>query len=329
LGCDVLVATPGRLIDMLKKDLISLEDIKFLCIDEADKMLDMGFEDQMREIIYDYRMPSVDCRQTLMFSATFPIPIQKLAEEFLSGYAFVQVGELGVSTPLVTQRILFVEERDKYEKLKEILEEVQGRTLIFTARKAGAEDLDEFLYRDGYQCASIHGDRSQSERIDSLEKFKSGRCRVLVATDVASRGIHVENITHVINFDMPSNVQDYVHRIGRTGRCGQEGYATAFFNYENLNVVHDLITALRDAGQDTPDWLLKASRESRGRGKGKGPNPRYKKGGGYSNGFSSSEGKSNSYGNKSKGGNSYSNKSGPSTYNKNSYSNWESREYEY
>jgi len=262
-GCNILIATPGRLIDMVERGKLSLELVKYLCVDEADRMLDMGFEDQIRKIVFEFDMPDKESRQTLMFSATFPRPIQDLARDFLNDYIFISIGRVGSTTELVTQRLITVEEDDKRDELIKQLNDVEGRTLIFVATRKSADTLDDFLYKNKYNAASIHGERTQYERERALDAFKTGKIRILVATDVAARGLHIDDVAHVINYDLPSNIDDYVHRIGRTGRCGKEGLATGFFNSINMNIVKDLVKILREANQDMPSWLLELNREKK------------------------------------------------------------------
>jgi ATP-dependent RNA helicase DDX3X len=276
-GCHILVATPGRLIDMIERKKISLQFIKYLCFDEADRMLDMGFEDQMRKIVFNLGMPDKYHRQTSMFSATFPDSIRQMAKDFLNTYAFIAIGRIGSTTELVTQYIKFVEDGDKKQELVKLIKNMDGRTLIFAATKKTTDHLGYYLCQMGFSATSIHGDRSQTDRENALRDFKSDRVRVLVATDVAARGLHIENVVHVINFDLPSNVEDYVHRIGRTGRCGKLGTATSFFNSSNLNIVKDLIHLLKDNKQNCPDWLLDFGREAYSNKRGKNNNNRMKK----------------------------------------------------
>lgn len=287
-GCDILVATPGRLTDMIERGYISLEDIRYLCLDEADRMLDMGFEKQIRFIVTESNMPDIDKRQTLMFSATFPKPIQRLAAEFLKDYVFLKVGKLGSTTDFITQQIKFVEDENKKEELLYTIDSVEGLTLVFVETKKSADYLEEFLARKGYPSSSIHGDKSQSEREAALESFKSGYTPILVATDVAARGLDISNVAHVINFDMPDDISNYVHRIGRTGRAGNTGIATAFFNENNRNVVKSLIEILEQAAQEVPSFLIKLNSEyssNRG-GRNNKSNYRGRGRGGYSNGYS-------------------------------------------
>lgn len=273
MGCNLLVATPGRLKDLLERGRVSLANVKYLVLDEADRMLDMGFEPQIRHIVQYCDMPSVESRHTLMFSATFPRDIQVLARDFLKDYIFLSVGRVGSTSENITQKILYVENEEKKSVLLDLLSANQtGLTIIFTETKKMADGLASFLYDQGFTAAAIHGDRSQTERENAIKAFKNGHASLLVATAVAARGLDIPNVSHVVNFDLPGDIDDYVHRIGRTGRAGNVGIATAFFNRSNLNVVKGLIELLNEANQEIPDFLSKIAREhtfeknSRGKG---------------------------------------------------------------
>ncbi|XP_062982604.1 ATP-dependent RNA helicase DDX3X isoform X1 [Elgaria multicarinata webbii] len=292
-GCHLLVATPGRLVDMMERGKIGLDFCKYLVLDEADRMLDMGFEPQIRRIVEQDTMPPKGVRQTMMFSATFPKEIQMLARDFLEEYIFLAVGRVGSTSENITQKVVWVEELDKRSFLldllnatgKDCLGEFQHNsngsgkdslTLVFVETKKGADSLEDFLYHEGYACTSIHGDRSQRDREEALHQFRSGRSPILVATAVAARGLDISNVKHVINFDLPSDIEEYVHRIGRTGRVGNLGLATSFFNERNINITKDLLDLLVEAKQEVPSWLENLAYEqhhkggsSRGRSKGR------------------------------------------------------------
>ena len=268
-GCDLLVATPGRLVDLIERGRISLANIKYLVLDEADRMLDMGFEPQIRRIVEGEDMPNVQGRQTLMFSATFPRDIQMLARDFLKDYVFLSVGRVGSTSENITQKVEYVEDADKRSVLLDILHtHGAGLTLIFVETKRMADALSDFLINQSFPATSIHGDRTQRERERALEMFRNGRCPILVATAVAARGLDIPNVTHVVNYDLPTDIDDYVHRIGRTGRAGNTGLSTAFFNRGNRGVVRDLIDLLKEAHQEVPAFLENVAREGAGFGGG-------------------------------------------------------------
>ena len=236
----------------------------------------MGFEPQIRRIVQESGM-STD-RQTFMFSATFPHEIQKLAGDFMRNYIFVAVGRVGAANKDVTQRVEWVEQNEKIDFTVDFLTRVpEGLVLIFVETKRGADYLEDILTRNNFPASSIHGDKSQKEREDALRMFKTGRTPILVATDVAARGLDIPNVTQVINFDLPSNIDDYVHRIGRTGRVGNTGNALSLINDKNRNIVKDLIELLHENDQELPTWLERIAgsvnfnfRGGRGGGRGGG-----------------------------------------------------------
>uniref|UniRef100_A0A4X2LU89 RNA helicase n=1 Tax=Vombatus ursinus TaxID=29139 RepID=A0A4X2LU89_VOMUR len=257
-GCNILCATPGRLMDIIGKEKIGLRQVRYLVLDEADRMLDMGFGPEMKKLISFPAMPSKEQRQTLMFSATFPEEIQRLAGEFLkTDYLFVAVGQVGGACSDVQQTVLQVGQYSKREKLVEMLRNIgEERTMVFVETKKKADFIATFLCQEKISTTSIHGDREQREREQALGDFRCGKCPVLVATSVAARGLDIENVQHVINFDLPSTIDEYVHRIGRTGRCGNIGKAISFFDPEpDSHLAQPLVKVLSDAQQDVPAWL--------------------------------------------------------------------------
>jgi ATP-dependent RNA helicase RhlE len=236
-GIDVLVATPGRLLDLMGQGHVHLSDVEIFILDEADRMLDMGFVHDVRRVVAE--VPTD--RQTLLFSATMPNSIVKLSRSVLRDPVRVEVTPSATTAEKVRQAVLFVEKADKRKLLTVLLERPTiERALVFTRTKHGANRVVKHLDREGVSAAAIHGNKSQNAREKALGGFREGRVRVLVATDIAARGIDVEGVTHVVNFDLPNVSEQYVHRIGRTARAGASGMALSFCDREETGYLRDI-----------------------------------------------------------------------------------------
>ncbi|PWA16819.1 hypothetical protein CCH79_00012773 [Gambusia affinis] len=268
-GVEICIATPGRLIDFLEAGKTNLRRCTYLVLDEADRMLDMGFEPQIRKIVEQIRPD----RQTLMWSATWPKEVRQLAEDFLREYIQINIGALELSANHNILQIVDVcMETEKDNKLIQLMEEImaekENKTIIFVETKKRCDDLTRRMRRDGWPAMCIHGDKSQPERDWVLTEFRSGKAPILIATDVASRGLDVEDVKFVINYDYPSSSEDYVHRIGRTARSTNKGTAYTFFTPGNLRQARDLVRVLEEARQAINPKLLQLVDSSRGGGGG-------------------------------------------------------------
>jgi len=236
-GVDILVATPGRLLDLIDQKFVNLQHIQFFVLDEADRMLDMGFIHDVKKIIT--KLPAK--RQSLFFSATMPAEIQKLAATILTRPAKVDIVPVVATTNLIKQSLYFVDKPDKRHLLIHLLKDKSITTaLVFTRTKHGADKVSRDLLKAGIKAAAIHGNKSQGARQDALNNFKNKKTRVLVATDIASRGIDVEQLSTVINYEIPNIPETYVHRIGRTGRAGIDGVALSFCDTEEREYLKDI-----------------------------------------------------------------------------------------
>jgi ATP-dependent RNA helicase DDX5/DBP2 len=253
-GVEICICTPGRMIDMLESGATNLRRVTYLVLDEADRMLDMGFEPQIRKIVSQIRPD----RQTLLWSATWPKEIQGLARDFLQDPYQVTIGSLETkANKMVKQIVKVVDEYAKTKELQQVLRDHynDGKMLIFSETKRNCDSLTRQLRMDGYNARCIHGDKSQQERDWVLKEFKEGTANLLVATDVAARGLDVKNIQFVVNYDMPNNFEDYVHRVGRTARAGKTGTAISFFTSKNAGMAGDLVHNLRENNMEIPPQL--------------------------------------------------------------------------
>jgi len=236
-GVDILIATPGRLLDLMEQRLISLHNIKIFVLDEADRMLDMGFVHDVKRIIA--KLPAK--RQTLFFSATMPPEIQQLSKSILTNPAKVEVTPVSSTADTIQQSLYYVEKKDKKALLIDLLKKQSVRSaLVFTRTKHAADRVSKDLNNAGISAEAIHGNKSQNARQRALSNFKTNRTRVLVATDIAARGIDIEELSHVINFELPNIPETYVHRIGRTGRAGANGIAFSFCDAEEIDFLKDI-----------------------------------------------------------------------------------------
>jgi ATP-dependent RNA helicase RhlE len=269
-GVDILVATPGRLEDLMEQGYIDLRHVEILILDEADQMLDMGFIVPLRRIVSACPRE----RQTLMFSATMPPEIRKLSAEWLRNPTSVEVAPVATPAELVEHSVHFVEQRDKLSKLQHFLENTAfTRTLVFSRTKHGADKIVKQLSKSGIRAAALHSNKSQSVRQRTLAQFKGDRPPVLVATDIAARGLDVDAISHVVNFDLPDVAEVYIHRIGRTGRAGATGIATSFVGRDERDLLRQIERLMKrklEVDGDEPHWTSEPASNGNGNGKPNG-----------------------------------------------------------
>ena len=255
-GVDVLIATPGRLMDLFERGRILMSGCELLVIDEADRMLDMGFIPDIEEICS--KLPAT--RQTMLFSATMPPPIKKLSDQFLTNPKYIEVSRPATANTSIDQSIIHIAPRGKQKLLYGILDNEGVETaIIFCNRKTQVRDLCQQLRKDGFDAGQIHGDMDQTSRLAELERFKSGEINILCASDVAARGLDIKGVSHVVNFDIPWHPDDYIHRIGRTGRAGAKGVAITFVtrsdseHVENIEKLTGMKLPVRDSKSVKPE----------------------------------------------------------------------------
>ncbi|KAL7289251.1 hypothetical protein TKK_0017188 [Trichogramma kaykai] len=251
---EIVIATPGRLNDLVQEGTLDVKGVSYLILDEADRMLDMGFEPQIRKTLLDVRPD----RQSVMTSATWPAGVRRLASSYMKNPITVCVGTMDLkAVHSVTQRICIVEEEEKMDMLKDFFHNMgpDDKAIVFFGRKVTVDNIGSDLALSGVKCQSIHGGRDQFDREQALEDIKSGHVNILLATDVASRGIDIEDITHVLNFDFPRDIEEYVHRVGRTGRAGRRGESISFMTRRDWAQAEKLIAILEEAQQDVPEEL--------------------------------------------------------------------------
>ena len=254
---DIVVATPGRLIDFIQRGDMYLDRVESLVLDEADRMLDMGFIPQVKRIVRS--TPRKEDRQTLLFSATFSQDIMNLAQQWTFDPITVEIEPERVATENVDQRVYLLESRDRLNVLKRILAGPEATSVIvFANRRDVVRRVHERLQKQGLDCGILSGEITQAKRTKTLERFKTGKLRVLIATDVAGRGIHVDGVSHVINYDLPEDPEDYVHRIGRTGRAGEKGISISFASEDDAFLLPEIETLLGEPLKCTqvPEALL-------------------------------------------------------------------------
>ncbi|MEO0750214.1 MAG: DEAD/DEAH box helicase [Pseudomonadota bacterium] len=260
-GVDILVATPGRLIDHMERGTVNLSTVRYLVLDEADQMLDMGFIHALRKIAPKLGTP----RQTMLFSATMPKQMEELSRSYLTNPKRIEVTPPGKPATKVDQSVLFMEKVEKPSKLREVLSaDPDALSLVFARTKHGAERLKKKLVADGFDAASIHGDKSQGQRDKAIKAFRQGNVKILVATDVAARGIDIPGVAYVINYDLPNVAESYVHRIGRTARAGREGTAISFCSPDERGQLRDIEKLIgRRFGGDTGEDDIGSNEQSK------------------------------------------------------------------
>jgi ATP-dependent RNA helicase DDX5/DBP2 len=250
---NLMIATPGRLNDFLQSQEMELSNVEYVVLDEADRMLDMGFEPQIRSILQKTKGE----KQVLMFSATWPDDVKELAEDFLGEYTFLNIGSIELSANKnIKQEIIFCDQIDKMQTFLDKIDSLgDTKMLIFAETKRSVDFLERALRKRNIQAQGIHGDKSQIQRSSVIQKFKAGHCRIMIATDIAARGLDISGVEYVLNYDFPNDIENYVHRIGRTGRSNAKGTSITFFTDTDANQAKKLIEILKEAEQEIPQEL--------------------------------------------------------------------------
>ncbi|XP_076659541.1 putative ATP-dependent RNA helicase DDX43 [Halictus rubicundus] len=255
-GVEIVIATPGRLNDLVEANVLNVTSVTYLVLDEADRMLDMGFEPQIRKTLLDIRPD----RQTVMTSATWPQGVRRLAQSYMKNPIQIFVGSLDLATVhTVIQKIDIIDEEDKTNMMYQFFRGMgpKDKVIVFFGKKSRVDDIASELALQGVNCQSIHGGREQVDREQALEDLKTGEVQILLATDVASRGIDIEDVTHVLNYDFPRDIEEYVHRVGRTGRAGRTGESITFMTRRDWGLARELINILEEANQEVPEELYR------------------------------------------------------------------------
>jgi len=261
-GAELMIATPGRINDFLQCGDMKLDNCGFVVMDEADRMLDMGFEPQVRSVL----KATNDKRQTMMFSATWPEEVQELAADFLGDYTFMNIGSIELSANKnITQEVVVTTTDYKQENFLIDMEEKMAnkKVLVFTERKATVDRLERLMRNRRIKAMGIHGDKSQNHRSHTIQRFRDGSCNVMIATDVAARGLDINDVEWVVNYDFPLDIENYIHRIGRTGRASKKGNSLTYMTPEDGKVAGKLIEILKQAEQEVPEELIKLQKENR------------------------------------------------------------------
>lgn len=258
---NLMISTPGRLNDFLQNQEMSVSNVEYVVLDEADRMLDMGFEPQIRSILEQTKGE----KQVLMFSATWPPEVKELAEDFLNDYTFLNIGSTELSANKnVKQEIIFCDKFDKMQTFLDKLDTLEDtKMLIFSETKKSVDFLERALRKRRINANGIHGDKSQMQRSSVIQKFKQGHCKIMIATDIAARGLDISGIEYVVNYDFPKDIESYVHRIGRTGRSNNKGTSITFFTDEDASSAKKLVEILKEAEQEIPKELYEFVKQNR------------------------------------------------------------------